>query len=460
MGVSSPSPRIRTTWERLRASYWFVPSVMAAVAFGLAGGLVTLDDWLDSGRLQDAAWLYGGRPEGARQLLSVVATTMMTVAGVAFSITIVALVLASNKFGPRLLRNFLRDLGNQVVLGTFIGTYLYCLLVLRAVRSAGESGGAFVPNVAVSGAVVLAVASVGVLIWFIHHIAESINAPSAIAKVAAELREAIDHLTPDGHATPDGQEERDAPDDVWLQDCSGWLPLRARRGGYVHAVDKAALLQSAQEHDLFVAVQLQPGQFVLDGGTVALVGPPGRVTDALLHELSGAVTVGEQRTLTQDPEFAVVQLVEVALRALSPGVNEPYTAIDCIDWLGQGLARLAERAPPRTVHHDERGVVRALVPTRTFAGMLDASFNEIRQAATASPAVLIRLLEALTGVARAATRAGDREALRRHVDMIWDGARRHTDEPRDLDDVAARHRAALQALHGRAAPIEERTELH
>lgn len=187
--------RLRALWEYLRGTYWAVPSAMAVAAAGLSFGAIQLDEFTTTTVLDRLSWVYTGGPEGARAVLSTIASSMITVAGVTFSITIVALTLASQQFGPRLLRNFLRDPGNQIVLGTFVSTFIYCLLVLRTVRGSDEEE--FVPHLAVTLGVGLAMLSLGVLIYFIHHVATSIQAARIIANVAEDLEGAINQLFPD-----------------------------------------------------------------------------------------------------------------------------------------------------------------------------------------------------------------------------------------------------------------------
>lgn len=188
--------RLFTMWESVRVSYWFVPSLMAVGSLVLGFAMPEVDRAVPDRWMARVGWLYTGSAEGARELLSVIAGSMIGVAGVVFSITVVALALASNQFGPRLLRNFMRDLSNQVVLGTFIAVFLYCLLILRQVHGENGSRNAFVPQLSMLLAVVLAVAGLGVLIYFIHHMAASIQAPNVVAAVATDLRNAIDELYP------------------------------------------------------------------------------------------------------------------------------------------------------------------------------------------------------------------------------------------------------------------------
>ena len=201
--------RLRAAWETIRTTYWAVPSVMALTALALSVGMIQLDRTLTPKLLGTLSWVYTGGPEGARAVLSTIAGSMITVAGVTFSITIVALTLASQQFGPRLLRSFLRDLGNQIVLGTFVSTFVYCLLVLRTVR--GNDDAQFVPHLAVTLGVVLAMLSLGVLIFFIHHVSTSIQASQIIASVAADLEASIDACSRSAWATDETRRGCPAP---------------------------------------------------------------------------------------------------------------------------------------------------------------------------------------------------------------------------------------------------------
>jgi uncharacterized membrane protein len=237
--------RLRAWWEYLRGTYWAVPSAMAMAAVVLSFGMIQLDEAVTAALLDRLSWVYTGGPEGARAVLSTIAGSMITVAGVTFSITIVALTLASQQFGPRLLRNFLRDLGNQIVLGTFVSTFLYCLLVLRTIRGTDDSE--FVPHLAVTLGVVLAMLSLGVLIFFIHHVATSIQASRIIAKVASDLEVAANQLFPDrlGHADTDVAEEAD-PAAIVSAGTGDSRTVHATMAGYVQAIDGERLMDRPQ----------------------------------------------------------------------------------------------------------------------------------------------------------------------------------------------------------------------
>lgn len=423
---------------------------MALVTVGLSFATLAIDWTIRQKRIEEAGWLWAGGPDGARELLSTIAGSMITVTGVVFSITIVVLALASSQFGPRLLRTFLRDRGTQTVLGTFISTFTYCFLVLRTVRS--DDAGEFVPHISVTIAIGLALASVGVLIYFIHHISVSIQAPIILARVADELDRGIERLFPEclGEAVQerkDDGERRQIPQGFDREART----LPAGTSGYLRAIDGDRLMEIAIENDLIVRLEYRPGHFVIQGSELALIWPKEKVNDQLIDKMKGLFIVGPERTETQDVEFAVHQIVEVALRALSPGVNEPFTAITCVDRLGAALCRLAGREIPSPYRYDPANKLRVIADGVDFPGVADAAFNQIRQSARSSAAVTIRLLETLVIVVRSVNREEDRTALLRQAVMIERGGREGLAEEQDRKDVEERYRAFLKALDEKAA---------
>ena len=359
--------------------------------------------------------------------------------------TLVALSLASSQLGPRLLRNFMRDTKNQVVLGTFVATFVYCLLVLRTIRRAGVD--VFVPHLSVTIGVVLAIVSLGVLIYFIHHVSVSIQADEVVARVNAELIDGIDRLFPDSmrHGVP-------RPVDVL---AGAGLPaafeFEARPvgsddDGYLQSIDVQALVELARDEDALIRLERRPGQYVVMGRPLATVWPGDRVTDSLEERINSAFVLGHQRTAAQDIEFPIHQLVEIAVRALSPGINDPFTAITCIDRLGSSLHRLAQREMPSPFRRDEKDRLRVVVPAVTFTEIVNGSFGPIRQYARSSAVVTIRLLETIAVVARAAHRPDDRAALLRQAEMIVRGAREALPEDEDRGEAEERYRDACRAI--------------
>lgn len=408
-------------WTALRASYWFLPTLIAAVAVALSAVMLAIDRHLDNRHLAGLDWVYTGNAEGARSLLATVAGSMINVAGVTFSITIVALSLASSQFGPRLLRNFMRDTGTQTVLGVFIATFLYCLLILREVTGSEEQG--FVPAFSITFAVLLTVMSVGVLIYFVHHVAASIQADNVIAAVAADLQSAIDRLCESGAEEPPRNE-------IETPDFASSATAVARASGYVQAVDYENLLELAIDNDLVIDLRYRAGGFVTEGTTVARVIPPSRTNEELLAGIGNAFFVGMSATEEQDVEFSIRQLVEIAIRALSPGVNDSFTAMNCVDWLSAVLSKPAQKGLSSGYVVDRNGRLRLIKDRETFAGIVAAAFDQIRQAAAANPAVSIRLLEALRAVALHAGSEDSRSVLMRHATLVRDGAQIHNEADR------------------------------
>jgi len=362
-----------------------------------------------------------------------------------FSMTLVALSLASSQLGPRLLRNFMRDTANQLVLGTFVATFVYCLLVLRTVRRADEV--AFVPHLSVSIGVLLAMVSIGVLIYFIHHVSVSIQADEVVARVGSELDDGIDRLFPSQLGKPES-EAAQASGKVGLpaEFAREAIPVGAVEDGYLQLIDADALMALASEEDLLLRLERRPGHYLVKGQAMAMVWPGDRVTATLVDRMSAAFVLGDQRTAAQDVEFSFQQLVEIALRALSPGINDPFTAIACVDRLGSGLCRLARRDMPSALRFDQRGRLRLVAPGSTFAGIVDLAFNQIRQSARSNPAVAIRLLGVIAQVAGHVQRAPDAACLQRHAGMVVRGAREAVPEAEDLLAVEAAFMAATQAL--------------
>jgi len=433
-------PRLLHLWARVRSSLWFVPACMSLAAAVLALAAGRLDAAVAGGELTLPFFVYAGDRDGARTVLSTVAGSMITVAGVTFSVTVVALALASSQFGPRLLVNFMRDRGNQLVLGTFIATFLYCLLALGQ----GGSDPKAVPAVSATLGLLLAVASVAVLIFFIHHISSSIRAEQVVDGVARDLERGIDRLFPrsrDEAADPDARDEADAPG---FDDASHVL---AAHDGYIQRVDEERLVSIASAEGLVLKAPRRAGHFVVEGETILLVSGGGELEAEVGDRLRACFLLGRERTPEQDPEHGIHQLVEVAVRALSPGVNDPYTALSCVDWLGAMLCRVGPRPLRSPRRADAEGRLRLQVDPIDFEGLLAAAFQQIRQFGRTTPAVSIRVLELLERVAGSvAGRESRREAVRTQADTVLTAALSEGLQPCDREDLEARHRAVLDAL--------------
>lgn len=370
---------------------------MAFAAILLSSSLILIDARFGKAIDQRLGWFLAFGPEGARAILGAIAGSMITVAGLTFSITMLTLQLASSQFGPRLLRSFLRDRGNQAVLGTFISTFLYCLLVLRTVR--GVEGASFVPHLSVGVGVLMAVASLAVLIFFIHHTAHAIRLESILSELASETRETIDRLFPEQIGVD--------PSDAACGPVSGPLPdfdreghaVPARRGGYVQIVDGDALLALAREHDLVLRLEAQPGRFVVGGEALLVAWPQSRLNDTVMKALAGTIVQGDERTPREDLDFSLRRIVEIAQRALSPGINDPTTACYCIDRLREALMHLARRKPPSPVRVDEAGRVRVVAQTAPAGELAGAAFAAVARYGLGDADVVRLLLAATADVA-------------------------------------------------------------
>ncbi len=431
--------RLALLWDRLRSSLWFLPAMIVTGLVLLALGLIELDTTGHSQALRAFPRLFGAQAEGTRGMLEAIASATITVAGVVFSVTTVALSLTSSQYSSRVLRNFLRDRSNQVALGVFVGIYAYCLVVLRTIR--GGDANPFVPSFASLGAIALAFVGIALLIHFIHHITTSIQASRILASIHAETSAAVDRLYPQalGDAAPRSEV-------VEFDHGAQWHPIASRAAGYLTSVDGDALLRLACEHHGVVRLERRIGDFVARGQPIAAFAGDS-FDDDFAQALRELVSIGEQRSMEQDAAFGVRQLVDVGLKALSPAVNDPTTAIMCVDRLSDVLLHLADRAVP-SPFRDAGGAVRVIAASHSFVSFLDLSLEELRYAAREQPTVLARMIDALHALA-AATCAARRDAVIEQLQRFTPTVAALADEAWRLRLVdalaAARTSAALRA---------------
>lgn len=408
--------RLVSVWEAVRTSFWFVPGLMVIGAIGLSAGLIGLEGKINPEAARNIRWLWTGGPEAGRGILSTIATSMVTIAGVVFSITMVVLALVSNQFGPRLMRNFREDKGNQLVLGTFTATFVYCLLVLRKVVNG--PGPEFVPYISIAVAIILALVNIAVLIYFIHHVAVMTQAPYVVSLVSDDLSRAINQLFPEELGQELGEPGQDPPEvDLNAFDAEAGR-IVAPSSGYLLAVDADALMDIVASEDIVVHLRYRPGDFVFENSILATAQPKDRVNQTLAARVHRVFILGRQRSPLQDVEFGVRQLVEIAVRALSPGINDPFTAMTCADHLGVALRRIASRKIPSSYRYDASKKLRVIADAVTFKRITEEAFNPIRQYGRSSPTVSLRLLETLTVIAKSLVRRADRLALQRQAFAI------------------------------------------
>lgn len=428
--------KVRHWWHETRSSFWFVPGVIVLGAVGLAAVLIGVDATIDMDVVERWPLVFGAGAAGSRGLLTAVASSMITVAGVVFSITIVALSLTSSQYTSRVLRNFMRDRNNQVVLGVFLGIFAYCLVVLRVIRDGDE--GAFVPSLAVLGGLVLAFVGIGYLIFFIHYISMSIQSSSIIAAAAEETIAAVDLLFPQGIGDDvDEDEDHDLAVSLPEQD---WFAVPALNTGYIQSIDGNSLLVLARERGTVLRMECGIGDFVVEGtpliSVAAQAGLAGLDEDTA-DVLNAVYVISPHRTVEQDASFGIRQLVDIALKALSPGINDTTTAVMCVDYLAAILVRLASR-PIATVRRLDQGELRVIARGPSFASLLAEAFDQIRQNAEGNVAVLTRMLHALEIIAEQTAKHRRRQALRQQAELIVAVAERTISSPHDLAGIHAR----------------------
>jgi len=419
-----------------------VPSLEVLVAIALFGGTLLLDRAAYRGTFAIPSWMISGSADAARQILTAIAAAVITVVGVVFSIILVTLTLASTQFGPRMLRNFIRDRGTQLTLGTFVATFVYAVLVLVSIGPGPH--GDFVPHIGVTVTLGLMVADLAILIYFIHHTAVSIQLPQVIAGIASDLAAAIETQGGGRHSHGGGPERGPAATEIAARLESDGAAVLAQASGYVQYIRLEHLVALAADADAVISLSYRPGHFIMQGHPVAAVWPPGAA--AQVGEVLGRSHItGPYRTLTQDVSFGIDQLVEIAIRALSPAVNDTFTALTCIDWLGDSLCKIMRYWHPARVHRDGQGYVRVIAAQPGYERLVQRAFEKIRQAGQGMPAVMIRQLEALAKMMTETSDASQRRLLLHQAEMIQRASERSVAEASDRTDVWRRFEAVLTA---------------
>jgi uncharacterized membrane protein len=440
---------LEADWRRetLRTNLWMVPAIEAVSVLLLFAATTAVDRAAYNGHVGLPSWVLSGTADAARQVLTTMAAALITVVGVVFSITIVALTLASTQFGPRMLRTFIRDRGTQVTLGTFVASFFYTVLVLVSVGPG--SHGDFVPHLSITVALTLAVADLAVLIYFINHVATTIQLPQVIAGIARDLARQIEM---DARVSTPATDRDSGPS------CDELLGLIAESGaaiptpqsGYLQVIRHETLVKIATEADAVIHLPYRPGHFLVRGHTLALVWPAGKA-DYVAESLERGHVTGPYRTLTQDVSFGVDQLVEIAIRALSPAVNDTFTALTCIDWLSDCLCRITTSWSPQRIRRDRSGHIRLIAYQADYDRLVQRAFEKIRQASDGMPAVMIRQLDALSKIMEQTVRPELRQVLLDQAAMIQRANVRSVPEIADRQDVQRRYDALLD-LHDRLTP--------
>jgi uncharacterized membrane protein len=430
--------RLRGLWWRVRSSLWFVPSLLVLGGLALAVALVELGSLHDLDLQRRWPRLFGAGAEGARGMLSAIATAMLTVAATVFSITLAVLSLAASQYSPRVLRTFMSDRPTQVVLGVFVAVFVYCLAVLRTIRG-GEDP--FVPSLAVLGGMVLALVAVGFLVFFIHHLASSIEAPSILQRVGRGTDAAVENLFPEEL----GEEADEASHEAALDCGDRWTAAPAAATGYIVSLDNDALLAFARKQGRVVRMALALGDYALQGQPLAWLSGDGKVDEEAQRALNACYDLERQRTVEQDAAFGLQQMVDVALRALSPGINDQSTAVLCIDRLTEVLVRLARRRIEQPYRRDDTAL-RVIAIGPTFAGLVNLVFADLRENGAGKPVVLERLLWSLERIGAATASVARRRVLSEEAERIAQCAERSVAAPHQRARLVRRAASLQQAL--------------
>ncbi|HEX3539217.1 MAG TPA: DUF2254 domain-containing protein [Acidimicrobiales bacterium] len=431
--------------EARRTNLWLLPSLMVAGAVVLFAATYAVDRAAADGTIHLPGVLNNDSADAARQVLIGISAAVITVAGVVFSITILALQLASQQFGPRMLRNFIRDRGTQASLGAFVATFTFSILTLGSVSSR------FVPELSTGTALALTLGSVGVLIYFIHHVALTIQLTSVVSSIAGDFQSTVAELFSESDHFDRGQPEAGlSVPELMSRLATDGATLPAAASGFLQAVGHDRLIGIAAKSNAAIRLLNRPGHFLVAGRPLAVVWPAD-AAPAIARALRRAQVIGPHRTLTQDLGFAADQLVEIALRALSPAVNDTFTALNCIDWLGDGLCKVSARPLPDGIYRDRHGYVRLIDPVITYPRLVKGAFDKIRQAARGMPAVYIRQLQNLEKIMQYVCAVDQCDVLREHAEMILRASDESVPEKNDRLDVLAAYERVLKARQEAAA---------
>lgn len=412
-----------------------------------AGGLWYAMNMVDTYILQSTIqlwWVYSGGIDGARAILSSIASSTITVAGTVFSITIVVLSLASRQFGTRILRSFIADRGNQIVLGTFLGTFIYCLLMLGTLRGIGGTGS--IPQAGVMLSLILALTSIGVLVYFIHHISSSIQSHNVVAAVTNELMQTIERVFPEkiekdskGHGKlKDGP---DFPENFHLQAYA----ITSSGSGYIQEIDLESLIGLAVKRDLVIHIQHRAGHFIGRGSLLVLASPREHIDEKIISSIRKAFILGVEQTAEQDVGYSIDRLVQIAVSALSPSYNDPFTVINYLDWLGVALCDLANRKIPSPNHYDSGTRIRVIEKPILYTKFLEIAFNKLHHAVQDHTDVITHILDTILVIGRSVARKEDREALLKQANIFYEAANRQI-RGSDLEQVDEHYRAVVKSL--------------
>ena len=405
----------RHTWDRMSVNFLFIPGVMALGAVLLAWSMYWLDGQIPNEVLNTSRFIISGSPGELRGYLFSMATAVLTTAGVVFTLLTLPLSTVAAQYGSRLLRIFLGDRTTQFVLGIFVATFAYCVFSAMAIPPVEVQPEG--PQITITIGLYLLVASFACLILLIQHISMMLQAPNIAAAAGVELLEVVRETNlPDTIGSENQRRTGKSPPDSLTE--AEAHPVRANITGYIQYVDPAFILPLAEKKDLVIRLMPKPGAFVRTGMVLARVWPADRVDEELDNEIRNTFHLGNQRTPTQDVEYGVNQLTEMAVRAMSPAINDPFTAMTCLDYIGEGLALFARRGAISPNVYDGHGQLRLIFEPVTFDELLSAAFDMLRHASADNARVLLHMLETINIISQDTKLPDARQNLLRHVTLI------------------------------------------
>ncbi len=421
-------------------TFWFIPVLIIIISVFLSVSLVIIDQEFTFSQDGLGKYFFVTSADSARSILSTISGAMIGVAGTVFSVTLVALTLASSQFGPRLIKNFMYVRLNQVVLGSYVATYLYCLFVLNAIKEGDNY--TFIPVISILVAIITALVNIILLIIFIHKIATSIQADKVISDISEVIYKQVNSLYPNkmGEAL---ENEKINIVDIIKTKYINTIAIKSPKSGYIQYIDSEALLKTVSSYDALLELFFRPGDHLVEGIEIGKLYINNSSNKEQIEEICNQFVIGKTKVAEQDLEFSIHQMVEIASRALSPGVNDPYTAITCIDNLTATTCRFSQIEFPSKYRIDDKQNLRIIANTTDFEGLLNASFNQIRQFSAGSPAVIIRLMEAQITIYGFVKKENYKKAVRKHATMILNIGKQTIKEDIDLNDLHERSKRIL-----------------
>jgi len=431
-------------WKELMATFWLVPVLIILLSIFLAIGFVYVDQIIAVSHQGLGRFFFVNSVDSARSILSTISGAMIGVAGTVFSVTLVALTLASSQLGPRLIKNFMYVRLNQVVLGSYISTYLYCLIVLNTLQD--SSGSNFIPSLAILLAIIAAIANIILLIIFIHQIATSIQADKVISDISAFISKQVRVLFPEKMGDEPDTMNHPEVDNIKSK-YANTVSVKSPKSGYLQYIDSESLLNVMITLNALFELNYRPGDYVVENlelGKLYINQTEEEDDEEKVKKVLFQFVIGNIKTSQQDVEFPIHQMVEIAARALSPGVNDPYTAIACIDNLTATMCYLAQVKFPSKYRIDDKKELRVIADTIDFDGVLDAAFNQIRQFSAGNTAVIIRLMEVLLIIHEFTKNESYKKAIVKHAKMTLNVGKESITEKNDLEDLIERSKKIIK----------------